>query len=60
MGGAGIEGLGDLHQVPGTQVRVAREGAGGLAVVGDCPVIEKVLRAALPAVRVGRWVELTR
>ncbi|MCX4902553.1 asparagine synthase-related protein [Streptomyces sp. NBC_00892] len=59
-GGATIEGLGNLHRAPGTQVRVACERPFGLAVVGDCPVTEENLKAALPAVRAGRWAELTR
>ncbi len=58
--GAVIEGLGDLRRAPGARVRAACEGPVVLAVVGDCPVTEEELKAALPAIRVGRWAELTR
>ena len=55
-----IEGLGDLRRAPGARVQAACEGPVGLAVVGDCPVTQEEQRAALPAVRVGQWAELTR
>ena len=58
--GAVIEGLGDLRRASGARVQAACERPVGLAVVGDCPVTQEELRAALPAVRVGRWAELTR
>ncbi|MGW1374406.1 hypothetical protein ACWD6P_09020 [Streptomyces sp. NPDC002446] len=51
--GAVIEGLGDLRRTPGARVRAACEGPVGLAVVGDCPVTQEELKAALPAVRLG-------
>ncbi|WP_189097761.1 hypothetical protein [Streptomyces kronopolitis] len=55
-----IEGLGDACRAPGARVRAACDGPVGFAVVGDCPVTQEELSAALPAVRVGRWAELTR
>ncbi|WP_087924497.1 asparagine synthase-related protein [Streptomyces albireticuli] len=58
--GVVIEGLGDLRRAPGTRVQVACEGPVGLVVVGDCPVTQEELRAALPATRVGQWAGLTR
>ncbi|MFJ2376363.1 hypothetical protein ACIOZL_26795 [Streptomyces sp. NPDC087769] len=60
VGGAVIEGPGDLHRVPGTQCGWPGRGRSGLAVVGDCPATEEELRATPPAVRVGRWAELSR
>ncbi|CAM3518636.1 asparagine synthase-related protein [Streptomyces albus] len=55
-----IDGLGDVHRAPGTRVQAVAEGPAALAVVGDCPVTEQELHAALAAVRAGHWGELTR
>ena len=41
-------------------MRAVSEGLVALAVVGDCPATEQELRGVLPAVRAGRWAELTR
>ncbi|MFF4407781.1 asparagine synthase-related protein [Streptomyces sp. NPDC001262] len=58
--GVAIDGLGDVRRAPGTWVQAVSEGPVALAVVGDCPVTEQELHAALVTVRAGRWVELTR
>lgn len=58
--GLTIDGLGDVRRAPAARVRAATEGLVALAVVGDCAVTEQELRAALAAVRAGRWAELTR
>ncbi|MFB7955838.1 asparagine synthase-related protein [Streptomyces sp. NPDC056045] len=41
------------------RTRAVCEGPVALAVMGDCPVTEHELRSMLPAVRAGRWAELT-
>ncbi|MFE6335218.1 asparagine synthase-related protein [Streptomyces sp. NPDC057798] len=58
--GLSIDGLGDVRRAPTVRVRTAADGPVTLAVVGDCPAADQELRAALPAVRAGRWAELTR
>jgi asparagine synthase (glutamine-hydrolysing) len=58
--GLAIDGLGDVRRAPGTRVQAVTEGPVVLAVVGDCPVTEQELHAALAAVRARRWGELTR
>ncbi|MFF0966880.1 asparagine synthase-related protein [Streptomyces sp. NPDC003703] len=58
--GSAIDGLGDVRRAPGTRVQAVAEGPLALAVVGDCPVGEQELRAALVAVRVRRWDGLSR
>ncbi|MFC8536789.1 asparagine synthase-related protein [Streptomyces sp. NPDC057249] len=58
--GIEIEGLGGVRRARAARVRVACEGSVALAVVGDSPVTEQELRGVLPAVRAGRWAELTR
>ncbi|MEV6058061.1 asparagine synthase-related protein [Streptomyces sp. NPDC052107] len=58
--GVTIDGLGDVRRAPGSSVRAVAEGSVALAVVGDCPVTEQELHAALAAVRAGQWGELTR
>ncbi|MFD7409382.1 asparagine synthase-related protein [Streptomyces sp. NPDC059866] len=58
--GLTIDGLAGIRRAPAARVRMAVEGPVALAVVGDCPAADQDLRAALPAVRVGRWDELTR
>lgn len=58
--GLTIDGLGDVRRAPAARVRAVAEGLVALAVVGDCAVTEQELRAALVAVRAGRWAELTR
>jgi asparagine synthase (glutamine-hydrolysing) len=60
MNGTEIDGLGGVRRAPAARVRTATEGPTALAVVGDCPLTEQELRAALSAVRAGRWGELTR
>ncbi|WP_265872039.1 asparagine synthase-related protein [Streptomyces drozdowiczii] len=59
-GGIEIVGLGGVRRAPAARVRAACEGLVALAVVGDSPVTEQDLRGLLPAVRAGRWAELTR
>ncbi|WP_282698096.1 asparagine synthase-related protein [Streptomyces sp. CC208A] len=60
VNGTEIDGLGGVRRAPAAQVRAATDGQAALAVVGDCPVTEQELTAALSAVRAGRWGELTR
>ncbi|MFD7284094.1 asparagine synthase-related protein [Streptomyces sp. NPDC059862] len=60
MDGLTIDGLAGIRRAPAARVRMAVEGPVALAVVGDCPAADQDLRAALPAVRAGRWDELTR
>ncbi|WBB58656.1 asparagine synthase-related protein [Streptomyces sp. WMMC500] len=60
VSGTGIEGLEGVRRPPAARVRSAGEGQAVVAVVGDCPVAEQDLRSALPAVRAGRWAELSR
>ncbi|MGW1433547.1 asparagine synthase-related protein [Streptomyces sp. NPDC002431] len=60
VNGTEIEGLDGVRRAPAARVRTASEGLLTVAVVGDCPATEYELRNALPAVRAGRWVELTR
>ncbi|MEU2251095.1 asparagine synthase-related protein [Streptomyces sp. NPDC019224] len=59
-GGIEIVGLGGVRRAPAARVRAACEGPVALAVVGDSPVTEQDVRGLLPAVRAGRWAELTR
>ncbi|MBD3009938.1 MULTISPECIES: asparagine synthase-related protein [unclassified Streptomyces] len=58
--GVMIDGLGDIRRAPTTRVRVAVDGPVVLGVVGDCPATTQEVRDALPAVRAGRWGELSR
>lgn len=58
--GIKIEGLDGIRRAPAARVRAVCEGPVSLAVAGDCPVTEQGLRGVLPAVRAGRWAELTR
>ena len=58
--GVTIDGLGDICRAPTARVRAVARGPVALAIVGDCAVTEQELRAALPAVQAGRWVELTQ
>ncbi|GAA0906353.1 MULTISPECIES: asparagine synthase-related protein [Streptomyces violaceusniger group] len=58
--GVMIDGLGDVRRAHTTRVRVAVDGPVVLAVVGDCPATAQEVRDALPAVRAGRWGELSR
>ncbi|WP_414166367.1 asparagine synthase-related protein [Streptoverticillium reticulum] len=58
--GVTIKGLGDVRRAPGMRARAVGEGPAAAAVVGDCTLTEQELRTALPAVRAGRWAELTR
>ncbi|MEV6406171.1 asparagine synthase-related protein [Streptomyces bobili] len=58
--GLTIDGLGDVRRAPAARARTAVEGPVMLAVVGDCAAADQELRGALPAVRAGRWGELTR
>ncbi|MGW4080644.1 asparagine synthase-related protein [Streptomyces asiaticus] len=58
--GVMIDQLGDVRRAPGTRVRAAVDGPVALAVVGDCPATAQEVRDALPAVRAGRWGELSR
>ncbi|MET8747240.1 asparagine synthase-related protein [Streptomyces sp. NPDC004728] len=58
--GTEIEGFDGVRRAPALRTHTAREGMHTVAVVGDCPVTEYELRSALPAVRAGRWAELTR
>lgn len=58
--GVTIDGLGDVRRAPGARVRAVAKGPAALAIVGDCPVTEQELHAALAAVRAGQWGELTR
>ncbi|MGW2189705.1 albusnodin/ikarugamycin family macrolactam cyclase [Streptomyces sp. NPDC001719] len=57
-----MAGLGEAWSVgwPGGQVRTAGTGALALAVIGVCGASDYQLEEALPAVRAGRWRELTR
>ncbi|MGW2592371.1 asparagine synthase-related protein [Streptomyces sp. NPDC001515] len=59
-GGIEIDGLGGVRRAPAARVRTETDGPVALTVVGDCPVTERDLRGVLPAVRAGRWAELTR
>ncbi|NEW75000.1 asparagine synthase-related protein [Streptomyces rhizosphaericus] len=58
--GVMIDELGDVRRAPGTRVRAAVDGPVALAVVGDCLATAQEVRDALPAVRAGRWGELSR
>ncbi|MDH2393940.1 asparagine synthase-related protein [Streptomyces sp. HNM0663] len=58
--GTEIDGLDGVRRAPAARVRVAAEGPVALAMVGDCPATEQELRGVLPAVRAGRWPQLTR
>ncbi|MEU5305482.1 asparagine synthase-related protein [Streptomyces noursei] len=58
--GLTIDGLGDVRRAPAARVRAVAEGPVALAVVGDCSATKQELTAALVAVRVGRWGELSR
>ncbi|MET8013689.1 asparagine synthase-related protein [Streptomyces sp. NPDC005271] len=58
--GVMIDGLGDVRRAPTTRVRTAVDGPVVLAVVGDCLATAQEVRDALPAVRAGRWGELSR
>ncbi|GAA0418386.1 asparagine synthase-related protein [Streptomyces luteireticuli] len=58
VGGVRVEGLDSLRRGAGAQVRVVTEGHVRLAVMGDCPVAEKQMKAALSAAESGRWEEL--
>ncbi|KAB7833684.1 asparagine synthase-related protein [Streptomyces mobaraensis] len=60
VNGTGIEGLAGVCRSPAARVRAAGDGAAVVAVMGDCPAGEEELRAALPAVRAGRWAEPAR
>ncbi|MFI2435624.1 asparagine synthase-related protein [Streptomyces sp. NPDC018693] len=59
-GGTEVEGLEGVRRALAARVRAVAERPVALAVVGGCPVTEQELRGALPAVRAGRWAELTR
>lgn len=58
--GTEVEGLTGVRRASAARVRATTEGPAALAVVGDCPATQQQLRAALSAVREGRWDELTR
>lgn len=58
--GTELEGLDGVRRAPGARVRTVYRGPVGLAVAGDAQVTEQQMHAALPAVRAGRWTELTR
>ncbi|MEU2855510.1 asparagine synthase-related protein [Streptomyces syringium] len=60
VNGTEVAGLGDVRRAAGARVRTVSEGSVALAVVGDLLLTEQELMDALPAVRAGRWVELTR
>lgn len=60
VNGTAVEGLGGVCRAPGARVRAVSKGPVGLAVVGGVAVTEQDLYAVLPAVRAGRWVDLTR
>ncbi|WP_217212888.1 asparagine synthase-related protein [Streptomyces sp. AC550_RSS872] len=59
-GGTEVEGLVGVRRAQTARTRAVADGPVSLAVVGDCPLTEHKLRAMLPAVRAGRWAELTR
>ncbi|MFB7918967.1 albusnodin/ikarugamycin family macrolactam cyclase [Streptomyces sp. NPDC056061] len=62
QGGSAVPGLEAMWTAgwPAGRVRTASDGPVSLTVIGDCGADDDQLAARLPAIRAGRWRELTR